>query len=45
VIAGSLAMDGAFRRGGDGRWRRLVAPLTLTGRGMGADCGPVVPHP
>jgi hypothetical protein len=36
---------GAFRRGSDGRWRRLVGPLGLTGRGMGADCGPVVPHP
>ncbi len=36
---------GAFRRGSDGRWRRLVFPMRLTGVAMGADCGPVIRHP
>jgi hypothetical protein len=36
---------GAFRRGSDGRWRRLTAAMPLTGLATGADCGPVRPHP
>jgi hypothetical protein len=34
----------AFRRGSDGRWRRLREPLPLTGAITAADCGPVVAH-
>jgi hypothetical protein len=36
---------GAFRRGADGRWRRLAAPIPLTGAAMASDCGPFRPHP
>ena len=36
---------GAFRRGSDGRWRRLTAAMPLTGLATGAACSPVRPHP